>query len=81
MLSEGKRNKELIKCGLMVEENQILSFVLILERSYARAIAKSGIRAEEYTESMSDNGVTCSYPLFLSIFLIFVCHKCLRCWY
>jgi hypothetical protein len=41
MLSEGKSYEELIECGLMIEEHEILSLFLSLKRTDARSVSNS----------------------------------------
>ena len=62
----------------MIEEDEILSLVLFLKGSDACAIEKSRVGAEENAEGMTHNRVASVYPLFLLIFLIFICHKILQ---
>ena len=75
MLSEGKRNEELIKGGLVVKENEVLSLPLLPKALYSRSVPYTGISTEENAESVSHDKVSFMYPFFL--ILAFFCHRCL----
>ena len=74
MLSEGKRHEELVKAGLVVKENEVLSFLLFLKALDPCTVFYSRISAEENSERMAYDGMSRLSPFFLFIILFLICH-------
>ena len=69
MLPEGKSYKELVKAGLVVEEDEITSLSFLLEALYSCAVFDTRVSTEENSECMTYNGMALFYPFFLFYFL------------
>ena len=69
MLSERESHEKLVKSRLVIKENKIRSLLFFLKSSDPSAILQCAISSEEYTERMSYDSVSRSYPFFIFLLL------------